>query len=47
MQNYRFQLYGWVTDNSRKVIDLRELQCVWNTTHKPGECSLFIYSWFS
>jgi Leucine-rich repeat (LRR) protein len=30
------QLYGWVTDNSRKVVDLTQMQCVWNTTHKPG-----------
>lgn len=30
------QLYGWVADNSRKIMDLNTVQCVWNTTHKPG-----------
>ncbi|ODM96531.1 Protein toll [Orchesella cincta] len=34
--DYLHQIYLWVTDNSRKVVDLRHLQCFWNTTHKPG-----------
>jgi len=34
--DFLHQLYGWVTDNSRKLIDLNEMQCVWNRTKKAG-----------
>lgn len=34
--SFLHQLYGWVTDNSKKIIDLGDMRCVWNTTQEPG-----------